>query len=112
VIFLVLSALPVGLFSYSIGAQEAVRAVSGQTWLCRLGLMGLGLVGGALTAAFCREMAEARNELEVLNEHLEEKVQERTAALRAETVARRQIEERFQLIVEGIKDRAILMLDT
>src|SRR5712692_503774 len=52
------------------------------------------------------------------NEHLEKKVQERTAALRTEIAARRraeearrQIEERFQLVVEGIKDYAILTLD-
>ena len=36
---------------------EAVRAVNRQIGLGRLGFVGLGLVGGALTVSFCREMA-------------------------------------------------------
>ena len=64
------------------------------------------------------ELIEAQEELRALNESLEERVEERTAALMAEIAERKRTEEalraseeQVRLLVEGVSDYAIFMLD-
>ena len=61
-------------------------------------------IAGVIVNRETRRSARLRNQLQTLNAALEERVEQRTSALR-------ESEERFRLVFEGVKDYAIYMLD-
>ncbi len=68
-------------------------------------------VGVVLVAREVTEERRAQREILLLNETLEERVQRRTAELEKATAVLRESEERFRMMVEGVQDYAIIMLD-
>jgi PAS domain S-box-containing protein len=103
----------------------AASASANAALMFLLAFNGALVMIGLIVSAVVRERARATLELARANDELELRIAERThqleqanAALRAEVAQRsqhdeqlRQSEERFRLLVDGIRDYAVLMLD-
>ncbi len=72
--------------------------------------LGIALLGGAMRSARRKSEASAR-ELQEAHELLEARVRERTAELTQSNESLRSSEDRYRLLVEGVNDYAIFMLD-
>ena len=72
--------------------RGGIRAVENQVGVLGLVLTALALACAALLISIYRELGQARNKLATLNEGLEEKVRERTAALTAQIAQRERAE--------------------
>ena len=93
---------------FSFAVQSAMSLVSIGMFVCMGGLFSF--FHGRLRRA-TQQTAEALNSVRAINDQLEERVLKRTADLQQTNAVLRASEERLRLLVENVKDYAIIMLD-
>lgn len=74
--------------------------------------MGMFLMVALLISSLTSLRKRAERQLQLANEQLEQRIEMATRELRQSNALLRESEERFRLLVEGVADYAIVMLDT